>query len=109
MVNTNRKAGENPSRFCAVAKIVVFDKRRIDVVGVVVLLGIAVGTALGLASGSARLVLLEGSVPTAIFGARRGLSGCVTWQRHRDAQTSKWAFTEHHVAAVCTRDASRDR
>jgi hypothetical protein len=44
-------------------------KRRIDVLGVVVLLGIAVGTALGLASGSARLVLLEGSVPTAIFGA----------------------------------------
>jgi hypothetical protein len=43
-------------------------KRRIDVVGMVVLLGIAVGTALGLASGSARLVLLEGSVPTAIFG-----------------------------------------
>jgi hypothetical protein len=44
-------------------------KRRIDVIGMVVLLGIAVGTALGLASGSARLVLLEGSVPTAIFGA----------------------------------------
>jgi hypothetical protein len=43
-------------------------KRRIDVVGMTVLLGIAVGTALGLASGSARLVLLEGSVPTAIFG-----------------------------------------
>jgi hypothetical protein len=44
-------------------------KRRTDVVGIVVLLGIAVGTVLGLASGSARLVLLEGSVPTAIFGA----------------------------------------
>jgi hypothetical protein len=44
-------------------------KRRMDVVGVVVLLGIAVGTALGLASGSARLVLLEGSVPTTMFGA----------------------------------------
>jgi hypothetical protein len=44
-------------------------KRRIDVVGAVVLLGIAVGTTLGLATGSARLVLLEGSVPTAIFGA----------------------------------------
>jgi len=44
-------------------------QRRVDVVGVVVLLGIATGTALGLASGSARLVLLEGSVPTAIFGA----------------------------------------
>ncbi len=44
-------------------------KRRVDVVGVVVLLGIAIGTVLGLASGSARLLLLEGSVPTAIFGA----------------------------------------
>jgi hypothetical protein len=44
-------------------------KRRVDVVGALVLLGIGVGTALGLAGGSARLVLLEGSVPTAIFGA----------------------------------------
>jgi hypothetical protein len=44
-------------------------KRRIDVVGAVVLHGIAVGTTLGLATGSARPVLLEGSVPTAIFGA----------------------------------------
>lgn len=43
--------------------------RRVDVVGVLVLVGIAVGTLLGLASGSARLVLLEGSVPTAVFGA----------------------------------------
>ena len=46
----------------------IVSKRRIDVVGVVVLFGIAVGTVLGLVSGSARLVLLEGSVPTAIFG-----------------------------------------
>jgi len=46
----------------------IVSKRRVDVVGVVVLLGIAVGTVLGLTSGSARLVLLEGSVPTAIFG-----------------------------------------
>jgi hypothetical protein len=44
-------------------------KRRADVIGVVVLLGIAIGTTLGLVSGSARLVLLEGSVPTAVFGA----------------------------------------
>ncbi len=44
-------------------------RRRIDVIGAVVLLGVVVGTTLGLASGSARLVLLEGSVPTAIFGA----------------------------------------
>jgi len=43
--------------------------RRVDVVGVLVLLGIAVGTGLGLASGNARLVLLEGSVPTVVFGA----------------------------------------
>jgi hypothetical protein len=43
--------------------------RRVDVFGVLVLFGIAVGTVLGLASGSARLVLLEGSVPTAVFGA----------------------------------------
>lgn len=46
----------------------ITQKRRVDAVGVLVLLGIAVGTALGLASGNARLVLLEGSVPTAIFG-----------------------------------------
>jgi len=43
--------------------------RRVDVFGVLVLVGIAVGTVFGLASGSARLVLLEGSVPTAVFGA----------------------------------------
>jgi len=42
--------------------------RRIDVVGALVLAGILVGTVLGLISHSARLVLLEGSVPTAIFG-----------------------------------------
>lgn len=42
---------------------------RIDVFGVLVLVGIAVGSGLGLATGSARLVLLEGSVPTAVFGS----------------------------------------
>ena len=42
--------------------------RRLDAVGALVLAGIAVGTILGLVSGSARLVLLEGSVPTAVFG-----------------------------------------
>jgi hypothetical protein len=41
--------------------------RRIDAIGALVLVGIAVGAVLGLASGNARLVLLEGSVPTAIF------------------------------------------
>ena len=42
--------------------------RRLDVVGALVLAGILVGTVLGLVSQNARLVLLEGSVPTAIFG-----------------------------------------
>jgi hypothetical protein len=42
--------------------------RRVDAVGVLVLAGIAVGTILGLVSGNARLVLMEGSVPTAVFG-----------------------------------------
>jgi hypothetical protein len=42
--------------------------RRLDAVGILVLAGIAVGTVLGLLSGNARLVLLEGSVPTAVFG-----------------------------------------
>jgi hypothetical protein len=42
---------------------------RVDVFGVLVLLGIATGTGLGLVTGNARLVLLEGSVPTAVFGA----------------------------------------
>jgi hypothetical protein len=42
--------------------------RRVDTVGIVVLAGIAVGTVLGLLSGNPRLVLIEGSVPTAVFG-----------------------------------------
>jgi hypothetical protein len=42
--------------------------RRLDAVGALVLAGIAVGAILGLVSGNARLVLMEGSVPTAVFG-----------------------------------------
>jgi hypothetical protein len=42
--------------------------RRVDAVGVLVLVGIAVGTILGLISGNPRIVLVEGSVPTAVFG-----------------------------------------
>lgn len=42
--------------------------RRLDVVGALVLGGIAVGTVIGLLSHNARLYLLEGSVPTAVFG-----------------------------------------
>jgi hypothetical protein len=53
--------------------------RRLDAVGVLVLAGIAVGTILGLVSHSARLLLVEGSVPTAIFGV-----ACLgsLWARH---------------------------
>jgi hypothetical protein len=46
----------------------VIRHRRIEVVGALVLAGILVGTVLGLVSHSARLVLMEGSVPTALFG-----------------------------------------
>ena len=42
--------------------------RRVDVVGVLVLAGIVVGMVTGLVSHSARLVLVEGSVPTTVFG-----------------------------------------
>jgi hypothetical protein len=53
--------------------------RRLDVVGALVLAGIAVGTVLGLVSHSARLLLVEGSVPTAVFGV-----ACLgsLWARH---------------------------
>jgi intracellular septation protein A len=46
----------------------VFRRRHVDAIGVLVLLGIITGTVLGLCTHSARLVLMEGSVPTAIFG-----------------------------------------
>jgi hypothetical protein len=42
--------------------------RRLDAIGGIVLIGIAVGTVLGLITGDARQVLIEGSVPTAAFG-----------------------------------------
>jgi hypothetical protein len=43
-------------------------RRRIDAVGILVLAGIAVGSILGLVTHNPKLVLLEGSVPTAVFG-----------------------------------------
>jgi hypothetical protein len=43
-------------------------RRRVDPIGALVLLGIAVGSVLGLVTGDPRLVLAEGSVPTALFG-----------------------------------------
>jgi uncharacterized membrane protein len=42
--------------------------RRLDAIGVLVLIGIVVGSVLGVVSGSAHLVLLDGVVPTAVFG-----------------------------------------
>ncbi len=42
--------------------------RRVDAVGAVVLAGIVVGSVVGLITHNARMVLLEGSVPTAVFG-----------------------------------------
>jgi len=46
----------------------VVRNRRLDVVGALVLAGIVVGTIVGLVSHSPRLLLVEGSVPTGIFG-----------------------------------------
>lgn len=46
----------------------IIQHRRVDALGVLVLAGIAVGAAIGLVSHNARLVLDEGSVPTAVFG-----------------------------------------
>jgi hypothetical protein len=55
--------------FPAVGVVLGFARhRQVDAVGILVLAGVAVGTVLGLVSGSARLMLAEGSVPTAIFG-----------------------------------------
>ena len=42
--------------------------RRLDAIGAVVLVGIAVASVIGLATGNARLLLLKGSVPTGVFG-----------------------------------------
>jgi hypothetical protein len=42
--------------------------RRLDVVGALVLAGIVVGAVLGLTTHSARLILVEGSVPTGVIG-----------------------------------------
>ena len=57
----------------------VIQNRRLDVVGALVLAGIVVGTVLGLVSHSTRLLLVEGSVPTAVFGL-----ACLgsLWRRH---------------------------
>lgn len=55
--------------FPAVGVVLGFARhRQVDAVGILVLAGVAVGTVLGLVSGSARLMLAEGSAPTAIFG-----------------------------------------
>ena len=48
--------------------------RRLDAIGILVLIGIVIGSVLGAVSGSAHLVLLDGVVPTAVFGIVRGLA-----------------------------------
>lgn len=46
----------------------VVRRRRIDAIGVVVLFGILVGSVAGLATGSPKLVLIDGTVPGAVLG-----------------------------------------
>jgi hypothetical protein len=48
--------------------LTVIRRHRLDAIGALVLTGIVVGTILGLVSGNARLVLLDGTIPTAFFG-----------------------------------------
>ena len=64
--------------------------RRLDAVGALVLAGIVVGTVLGLVSHSTRLLLVEGSVPTAVFGV-----ACLgsLWARHPLMFSVVWEFT----------------
>ena len=71
----------------------VIQHRRLDVVGALVLAGILVGTVLGLISHSARLVLMEGSVPTAIFGV-----ACLgsLWTRARDVRLRRGVHRPGH-------------
>jgi hypothetical protein len=59
--------------------IAAIRNRRLDAVGALVLAGIVVGTVLGLVSHSTRLLLVEGSVPTAVLGV-----ACLgsLWARH---------------------------
>jgi hypothetical protein len=47
--------------------LTIIRDRRLDVIGMLVLTGIAVKVGLGLASHNTKLVLLEGAVPTTIF------------------------------------------
>jgi uncharacterized membrane protein len=46
----------------------VLRHRRLDAIGALVLSGVALGTVTGLASGSARLYILDGIVPTVVVG-----------------------------------------
>ena len=46
----------------------VLRHRRLDAIGALVLSGIALGTVTGLVTGSARLYLLDGLVPTVVLG-----------------------------------------
>jgi hypothetical protein len=64
-VNALLLSGVFPALGVAIAAI---RNRRLDVIGALVLAGIVVGSVLGLVSHSTRLLLIEGSVPTGVFG-----------------------------------------
>jgi hypothetical protein len=46
----------------------IIRRRRVDAIGALVLFGIVAGTVMGLVSHSARLMMMEGALPTAVFG-----------------------------------------
>ena len=71
--------------------------RRLDVIGIVVLAGLLAGTLLGLTSHNARLYLLEGSVPSAVFAL-----GCLLSLRLRRPLIFV-VTTSTGIALVCSK------
>jgi hypothetical protein len=73
----------------------IIRRHRVDAIGSLVLLGIVVGSVAGLLTHSARLVLMEGSVPTAVFGLAC-LGSLLTSQPllYRIAQEARGAGTD---------------
>ena len=57
-------SGISPAAGIAIGAVV---DRRLDLIGVVVLAGLAVGTVAGLVSHNARLYLIEGAIPSLVF------------------------------------------
>jgi intracellular septation protein A len=75
--------------------VAIIRHRRVDAIGLLVLFGIVVGTVAGLLTHSARLVLMEGSIPTGVFAvACLGSLGTARPLMYRIALQMRGAGTE---------------